>query len=132
MAPHRRRVLPAAIAGAVVGGVVLLSVSLLFWLRRRRRQLYAPRLPRQFVVGGTQATEPLHRSNKAVERPAQPEPPRDIHRDAVVQPDAHVVQEDAAPLVDESLAQRKRRVEAQLDALLILGVPNGAPPEYTV
>ncbi|KAJ7785228.1 hypothetical protein DFH07DRAFT_763827 [Mycena maculata] len=123
------RVSIAAIAGGVVAASILASISVvLFWLRRRRRRMEAITLPRQYI----DEERPMARDKAhppAIQdlgnEPSSDGAPQDPTR---VSTDGVGMESENDRRGGETMSQRMRRVEAQVAALLTLGIPEGAPP----
>ncbi|KAJ7480824.1 hypothetical protein FB451DRAFT_1394885 [Mycena latifolia] len=125
----------AAIAGSVVAVCIVVGVLLLIlWRRRRVAQLMLPRqFPRDEIRTAMRPTrgadtekntdrEPLGgTSHQADFMRAGPE--NEVPSNAEVEADNNHNRE-------EGLTERMRRLEAQMESLLTLGVPEGAPPSY--
>ncbi|KAJ7480832.1 hypothetical protein FB451DRAFT_1171420 [Mycena latifolia] len=131
----RQRARTAAIAGSVVAVCIVVGVLLLIlWRRRRVAQLMLPRqFPRDEIrtamrptrgadaekntdrepLGGTSHQADFMRAGPENEVPSNAELEDGNNRNR-----------------EEALTERMRRVEAQLESLLTLGVPEGAPPSY--
>jgi hypothetical protein len=126
-------VIGGAVAAAVVVIVVVLAL-LLLRVRRRRRQWD---VSGQFLVEESPAPQA-----KAVEDrvPAAAAPQSDpsitkgghSYSDSVGTTAAMSEISADTDATSETLAQRIRRMEAQMETLLTLGVPNTAPPVYVV
>ncbi|KAF7362911.1 hypothetical protein MVEN_00642000 [Mycena venus] len=111
----------AAVAGSVTAVCVLIAIAvLIFWIRRRRKLVKQSRLPEQFV----EAREQLLQDN-SWPKGGIASPSNNVQRaDPVdIEPDNN---ED-----DEPITARMRRMEAQLQAILTMGLPEGSPPSYT-
>ncbi|KAJ7197385.1 hypothetical protein GGX14DRAFT_402619 [Mycena pura] len=114
---HAARSRTAVIAGSVSVSVGLLAAGVILCCMRRRRhwqQINQHRLPEQF----TNAAEHVSQENlRLVEsRLGQL---ADTENDPINAEDG-----------EETVAFRLRRVEAQLETLLTMGIPEGSPPRY--
>ncbi|KAJ7442731.1 hypothetical protein B0H11DRAFT_2251336 [Mycena galericulata] len=111
----KKQVQPAIIGGAVVAVIVVIVLALLLlWLRRRRRQLD---VSRQFPVEESPTPHA-----KSVDRVPSTVTPRSEVGVGSISADL-----DAT---SETLTQRIRRMEAQMETLLTLSVPDTALPVY--
>ncbi|KAJ7320849.1 hypothetical protein DFH08DRAFT_890379 [Mycena albidolilacea] len=133
---NRAKIPTAAIAGAAVSfGFVLVGVVLfVLWIRRRRQRLRQNTHPEQYV-GDPMTERPPGRQRKlhiAPFRIALASARRDQRRveaAAEDEVDPNDWREDGTSR-DEALAERLRQVEVQLQTLLDMGLPEGAPPSY--
>lgn len=105
---------------------------LLLWLSRRRRRIDERVLPRQYidheVPVGRDKNGRLARYTSQMESTDEfPSPPHPVR----LQPENDEVGIGNGTPDEETLPVRMRRVEAQLAALLNVGLPHSAPPSYT-
>jgi len=142
-----KHVQPAAIAGAVVATAVVVFVVLAFvliWLRRRRWRNNRSGTAHRYLTLDETPT-PREKAAYHVSPVSQSEPSfanTSSHPDPGGSSDGEAVSELAPGNIsgkeanevlteaNEMLTQRLRRVEAQVKALLTLGIPETAPPEY--
>jgi flagellar biosynthesis/type III secretory pathway M-ring protein FliF/YscJ len=132
---QRAKIRTAAIAGSVVSfGFVVWVVLFVLWIRRRRQRLGQNTHPEQYV-GDPMAERPPGRRRKLHIAPfgiALVSARRDQRRvEAAAESDVvpNDRREDGTSR-DEALTERLRRIEVQLQTLLDMGLPEGAPPSY--
>jgi hypothetical protein len=127
---HRNGARTTEIAVSAVSVGFLAGLLLLFfWVRRRRQRMDRRRLPEQFVDQEGQLSQ-------ANLRPKQMVIPDEVrHTDALrVGLDIGVLPTGRAEgdsLCEETVNLRLHRMEAQLEALVTMILPEGSPPSYT-
>ncbi|KAJ7356675.1 hypothetical protein DFH08DRAFT_462601 [Mycena albidolilacea] len=110
----------AAIAGSLAAVCVLIGiVVLIFWIRRRRKLREQARLPEQFVEAQERVLQDNLRLKAGIARPAN-----NLQR-------ADPANDPENGEGDEPMIMRMRRMEAQLQAILTMALPEGSPPSYT-
>ncbi|KAJ7442754.1 hypothetical protein B0H11DRAFT_2204408 [Mycena galericulata] len=147
--PSENQPHPAVVGGAVAAAIVVIIVFLallLLWLRRRRRRRRRRQLdnvsgqvlvqesatPHADAVPAAPRSEPFESSAKGSHSY-----PDSIGTTAGMESEVGVGSTISAGDLDsdaasETLTQRIRRMEAQMEALLARGVADTAPPEYAV
>ncbi|KAJ7653015.1 hypothetical protein B0H17DRAFT_1147203 [Mycena rosella] len=124
----RRRVPAATIAGVVVSvSLLILVFLLLLWLRRRRRRI--DDTLQQYTVQEVQTTVD-QTSEKAGQTFVGESSQSALSGGSENTLPPTVALEDVG-LTNETLTERIRCVEAQLDTILAVGMHAGAPPGYT-
>ncbi|KAJ7872348.1 hypothetical protein B0H14DRAFT_2722361 [Mycena olivaceomarginata] len=132
---NRAKIRTAAIAGSVVSfGFVVGVVLFVLWIRRRRQRLGQNTHPEQYVGDPMTERSPgrrpkLHIAPFGI---ALVSARRDQRRvEAAAESDVVPIdrREDGTSR-DEALTERLRRIEVQLQTLLDMELPEGAPPSY--
>ncbi|KAJ7479712.1 hypothetical protein FB451DRAFT_1395279 [Mycena latifolia] len=110
--------------GAVLG--LFLIVSIVLFRRRKRRRMH----PQQYT-----AVEPHLVKETGVSTPNSPvvenRGPIFVVGNLLDPDTARVAAGEPAVPIPEAITQRMHELEAQIEALLTLGQPDGSPPEYT-
>ncbi|KAJ7887733.1 hypothetical protein B0H13DRAFT_2342331 [Mycena leptocephala] len=122
IALRRNAARTAVIAGSVSVSVGLLAAVVILFLcvRRRRRRFVHHLLPEQF----TNAEEHVSQDDLWLKAESLRTQPVAVVTENDVLP--HTNAEDG----EETVTHRLRRMEAQLETLLTMGVPEGSPPSY--
>ncbi|KAF7366028.1 hypothetical protein MVEN_00478700 [Mycena venus] len=121
--PPRKSARTAATAASVVSiGFVIAAAVLFLWARRRRQRMRELMLPEHFI---DQPQRDISREN--IQRKSNT-----LGRGHSVGIEAQDNSDDPpAGLAGETMTVRMRRVEAQLEALLTMGLPENSPPSYS-
>ncbi|KAJ7358320.1 hypothetical protein DFH08DRAFT_802158 [Mycena albidolilacea] len=127
----------AVIAASVASvGILVAVVALFLWVRRRRQRIDQRRLPEQFTEAQQEVlldTLPI----KADGAPHAHEPDDDNPilpqtDPAVAEPESGVLPADPEDGTrEETLTARMHRMEARLEALATMVLPEDSPPSYT-
>ncbi|KAJ6471575.1 hypothetical protein C8R47DRAFT_1222110 [Mycena vitilis] len=131
---HRTKARAAVIAGAVVTVVFLAGIVLLVLWMKRRRRLRALQSDSEPYLDEERPTEGVAQRNLATKAwVSAGTGPNSSHPDgtrAGIDSAEDVSANTMEGPQGDTLAQRVRRVEAQLEALLTLGLRESAPPSY--
>jgi cytoskeletal protein RodZ len=139
-----------AIAASVASVILFVAVVTLFLWVSRRRQRIQQRVPENFIESRDLVV--LEPSAVKVDAPAtaesaeaevdlpqlmaavvSDETPLKLTEPSVIAPEesvAPISESQGTARNEEALTLRMRRMEAQLEALLTLGLPEGSPPSY--
>jgi hypothetical protein len=134
---HRITPRTAVIAASVASvGFLVAVVALFLWVRRRRQRIDQRRLPEQFTEAQQEVsldTLPIkadgapHAHGPDDDNPILPQTDP-----AVAEPESGVLPADPEDgSREETLTARMHRMEARLEALATMVLPEDSPPSYT-